>query len=193
MMNGAAGGIYSNAEDAIKELPGGNAEVILMDINLPGMNGIECVKQLREMQITGQFLMCTVYEEDEKVFEALMAGAMGYIVKKTPPTQLLEAIMDLKNGGSPMSSQIARKVVASFNTRKSKSKDADSLSVRENEILDLLARGFRYKEIAGKLNISTETVRRHVHNIYEKLQVSSRTDAINKVFRNNLMSFLFSI
>ena len=197
IIDGASGyvvvGVYASAEEAIIELPGMNVEVILMDINLPGMNGIECVKQLKAKKISGQFLMCTVYEEDEKVFEALKAGAMGYIVKKTPPAQLLEAITDLNNGGSPMSSQIARKVVASFGSSKSKSKDADSLSVRENEILDLLARGFRYKEIADKLSISTETVRRHVHNIYEKLQVSSRTDAINKAFRNNLMNFLFSI
>jgi len=184
-------GVYENAEDALEDIPLKKPDVVLMDINLPGMNGIECVKMLKQKKVTSQFLMCTVYEEDEKVFEALKAGAMGYIVKKTPPAQLLEAITDLKNGGSPMSSQIARKVVASFNQKKSRSKEAESLSARENEILDLLAKGFRYKEIAEKLFISTETVRRHVHNIYEKLHVSSRTDAINKVFRNNTLPGLF--
>ena len=184
-------GVYENAEDALADIPLQNPDVVLMDISLPGMNGIECVKQLKEKNISSQFLMCTVYEEDEKVFEALKAGAMGYIVKKTPPAQLLEAITDLKNGGSPMSSQIARKVVASFN--KQKSKEAESLSARENEILELLSKGFRYKEIGDKLFISTETVRRHVHNIYEKLHVSSRTDAINKVFKNSTAGFFFSI
>jgi DNA-binding NarL/FixJ family response regulator len=164
-----------------------------MDINLPGMNGIECVKLLKAKNVTAQFLMCTVYEEDEKVFEALKAGAMGYIIKKTSPAQLLEAITDLKNGGSPMSSQIARKVVASFNDKKTKSKETESLSARENEILELLAKGFRYKEIADKLFISTETVRRHVHNIYEKLHVGSRTDAINKVYKNTLLNFFLTL
>ena len=184
-------GVYENAEDALEDIPVKKPDVVLMDINLPGMNGIECVKLLKGKNVASQFLMCTVYEEDEKVFEALKAGAMGYIIKKTPPAQLLEAITDLKNGGSPMSSQIARKVVASFNQKKSKSKESESLSTRENEILDLLAKGFRYKEIGDKLFISTETVRRHVHNIYEKLHVSSRTDAINKVYRNNTLPGLF--
>ncbi|MBK8845292.1 MAG: response regulator transcription factor [Bacteroidetes bacterium] len=173
---------YENAEDAVDNLTTQNVDVVLMDINLPGMNGIECIQKLVKLNYKTQYLMCTVYEDDEKVFDALQAGAHGYILKKTPPQELLEAISQLHAGGSPMSSQIARKVVGSFSQpKKTKSGNTEMLTDREHEILDLLAKGYRYKEIAEKSFISIETVRRHVHNIYQKLHVNTRTEALNKV------------
>ena len=157
-----------------------------MDINMPGINGIECVRQLKEKSPQTQFMMCTVYEEDEKIFNALMAGASGYIVKKTPPKQLLEAIHEIHNGGSPMSAAIARRVVQMFREPKPiLSDETNTLTQREKEMLVLLAKGFRYKEIADQLSISLDTVKRHAHNIYEKLHVQSRTDAINKAFKRS--------
>ena len=172
-----------NGEDALVKIPILNPEVVLMDINLGGINGIECVKILKDQYPSMLFMMCTVYEEDEKIFEALIAGANGYILKKTTPDKLLAAITELQEGGAPMSSQIARKVVSSFQqTEIVTNKNLQLLSLREREILTLLSKGLRYKEIAGKLFVSIETVRTHIRNIYEKLQVNSRTDALNKVY-----------
>lgn len=155
-----------------------------MDINLGGMSGIECVKLLKPNHQDILFMMCTVYEEDEKIFEALAAGANGYILKKTAPSKLLEAIRELADGGAPMSSQIARKVVAAFQEKTNTTTDAklDTLSNRELEILELLAKGMLYKEISAKLGIAQETVRKHVYHIYEKLHVNNRVEAVNKYF-----------
>ncbi|CAN5850386.1 response regulator transcription factor [soil metagenome] len=171
---------FPTAEDAIKTLPADPPDVVLMDINLPGMQGPECVKILKALCPQTQFLMCTVYEEDEHIFESLKAGANGYVLKKTAPDKLLEAIADIFQGGSPMTGGIARKVIASLQPS-AQTKPAE-LSLREFEILESLAKGYRYKEIADKLFISIDTVRSHIRNIYEKLQVHSRTEALNKVF-----------
>jgi len=159
-----------------------------MDINLgDGESGIECVRELKPENPEVLFMMCTVYEEDEKIFEALNAGANGYILKKTTPVKLLDAIKELYEGGAPMSSQIARKVVNAFQVKNvsetgSQGKSINVLSNRENEILELLAKGMLYKEIASFLFISQETVRKHVYHIYEKLHVNNRVEAINKFY-----------
>ena len=159
-----------------------------MDINLgENESGIDCIRELKPLYPEILFMMCTVYEEDEKIFEALSAGANGYILKKTTPVKLLDAIKELYEGGAPMSSQIARKVVNVFQTKameasSSQGKSINILSNRENEILQLLAKGLLYKEIAGHLFISQETVRKHVYHIYEKLHVNNRVEAINKFF-----------
>lgn len=173
---------HSNAESFIKDLDSLLPDVVIMDIGLPGMDGISCVKQLKLSHPRMQFLMCTVFEEEEKIFDALCAGATGYLIKNSPPNKFLEAIHDIHNGGSPMSASIARKVVLSFRQRSQPSEEFNQLSQREKEVLQLLAKGLRYKEIAAQLFISQETVRTHIRNIYEKLQVESRTEAINKVF-----------
>ena len=173
---------FSNAEDFIKEVEKLSPEITLMDIGLPKISGIECMKKLKSLFPKMQFLMWTTFEDDEKIFDALKAGASGYILKTATAQQLVQAICELKNGGSPMSSSIARKVIASFHAPEIKQSQYN-LTNRENEILELLAKGYRYKEIAEKLIVSIETVRSHVHHIYEKLQVSSRTDALNKIYR----------
>jgi DNA-binding NarL/FixJ family response regulator len=153
-----------------------------MDINLPGINGIDCIRQVKGKAPTTQFMMFTVYENDEKVFEALKAGASGYLLKNTGLVQLIEALKELHNGGSPMSSNIARKLVTVFREEKKDITPVEKLSNRENEILQLLSKGLLYKEIADKLSISVNTVRQHIHKIYEKLHVQNRTEAINKAF-----------
>ena len=173
---------FANAEEAILQLPNNPPDIVIMDINLPGMNGIECIRRIKDKCIGTQFMMFTVYENDEKVFEALKAGATGYLLKKTSPSVIVEALKDLHAGGSPMSSNIARKLVAAYQQQESSS-PLLVLSSRENEILALLAQGLLYKEIADKLNIVTGTVRQHIHKIYEKLHVQNRTEAINKVRR----------
>lgn len=194
-------GSYSDAEEALQKIPGAKPNIVLMDINLgDGDNGIECVRQLKPQYPDILFMMCTVYEEDEKIFEALKAGANGYILKKTAPGKLLDALRELYEGGAPMSSQIARKVVNAFRVRTpadtareddspeaaggaaAPAKTISILSNRENEILELLARGMLYKEIAARLFISQETVRKHVYHIYEKLHVNNRVEAINKFY-----------
>ncbi|TAH00712.1 MAG: DNA-binding response regulator [Sphingobacteriales bacterium] len=184
-------GSFNSAEEAIEGIPGLQPNVVLMDINMGGMNGIECVRRLKPLYPDILYMMCTVYEEDEKIFEALAAGASGYILKKTPPARLLDAIKELNEGGAPMSSQIARKVVAAFQQKQlvaggiSAAHDDDSLDVlsnREKEILEYLSKGLLYKEIAASLFISPETVRKHVYHIYEKLHVNNRVEAVNKYF-----------
>jgi RNA polymerase sigma factor (sigma-70 family) len=173
--------IFGDAEEALSKIPSLCPDVILMDIGLPGISGIECVRQLKTQCENTQYLMCTIFDDDENIFEALKAGATGYILKKTPPAKILEAITELHQGGSPMSGQIARRVIQAMH--QPKTNDAlKSLTERETEILHLLAKGFRYKEISDQLHISIATVRTHIHNIYEKLQVQSRTDALNKAF-----------
>jgi DNA-binding NarL/FixJ family response regulator len=174
-----------NGEEALVKIPILNPEIVLMDINLGGMNGIECVKILKETYPQILFMMCTVYEEDEKIFEALSAGASGYVLKKTTPDKLLNAIKELSEGGAPMSSQIASKVVAAFKNKHTvavSNDSLDTLSKREVEILIALSKGLLYKEIGEELFISSQTVRKHVYHIYEKLHVGNRIQAVNKYF-----------
>ncbi len=175
-------GEYDDSESAIKYMPDVAPDVALMDIHLPGASGIDAVRQLKDVCRDTQFIMCTSLEDVDSIFNALKAGAKGYIVKSSGPQKILEAVTDVHNGGSPMSSQIARKVVASFeNAAQKENKELSKLSTREQEILNHLAKGYRYKEIASMMFISIETVRKHIHNIYEKLEVNSRIEAVNKV------------
>jgi DNA-binding NarL/FixJ family response regulator len=173
---------YSSGEEAIAELPALCPDVVLMDINLPGINGIEAVRTLKTTCRGSLFIMSTVYEDDENIFESLKAGASGYLLKKTAPSKILDSITEVYHGGSPMSSQIARRVIASFQQKDSIDND-ELLTPREKEILRQLSKGLRYKEIAAELSISMETVRSHTRHIYEKLQVQSRTEAINKIMK----------
>ena len=174
-------GAYGNAEDFMEAFESIEPDVVLMDINLPRLNGISCVEALKPKRPATQFLMVTVFEDNDKIFDSLCAGATGYVLKNTPSEQMYEAIRDISRGGSPMSGIIARKVAASFH-KSTPNPDTEVLSKRENEILALLSKGYRYKEIADLLFLSTETIRTHVRNIYEKLHVRSRTEALNKVF-----------
>ncbi|MBI4427940.1 MAG: response regulator transcription factor [Ignavibacteriales bacterium] len=171
---------YGTAEEALKYLPAKKPDVVLMDIGLPRMSGIECVEKLKQILPEIQVMMLTVYEDDDRVFKSLVAGATGYVLKNTMPAQLFEAIRDLHNGGSPMSNVIGRKVVQAFQQMGSSSKDLENLSERENEILSYVAKGYRDKEVADKFFISPDTVRKHLRNIYQKLHVRSRTEAVLK-------------
>jgi DNA-binding NarL/FixJ family response regulator len=175
-------GAYGTAEEALKEIPRQRPTVVLMDINLPALSGIDCVKRLVPLAPEVQVLMFTVYEDSDQVFEALVAGACGYMVKSTPPEKVLEAIREAHNGGSPMSTHIARKVVKYFHMSRPGDEIA-SLSKREEEVLHHLSQGCLYKEIADRLNISIDTVRKHLKSIYGKLHVHSRTDAVVKYLR----------
>ena len=187
LINGSQGfeclHVFPDAEAALEYMPGKEIDVVLMDINLPGLNGIECMVQLKDKMPQAQFMMCTVYDDDDNIFSALESGAAGYMLKRTSPAQILEAIRDLHEGGSPMSSEIARRVVDAMQRKKKPSEHTDALTDREKEILDFLSRGFLYKEIASELFISKETVKKHIHNIYDKLQVQTRTEALNKAFQ----------
>jgi RNA polymerase sigma factor (sigma-70 family) len=174
---------YANAEDALEDLPQAKPDVVLMDINLPGMNGVECVRQLKKIAPEIQVMMLTVYEDTENIFDALAAGASGYMLKRTAGKELLEAIQEVKRGGSPMTTHIARKVVQSFQRSAAAEAQTESLSEREQQVLDLLSQGLMYKEIADKLNISYETVHTYIRRIYEKLQVRTRTEAVAKFLR----------
>jgi DNA-binding NarL/FixJ family response regulator len=159
-------------------MPKGNPQVVLMDINLPGLSGVECVRRLKPLLPSTQVIMLTVYQNTEHIFKALSAGATGYLLKQTPPTELLDAIREVHNGGSPMSSHIARKIVQSFQQPAPATPQAIHLSPRETEVLDLLAKGFLYKEIAEKTGLTYATVHTHIRHIYEKLHVRSRTEAV---------------
>jgi DNA-binding NarL/FixJ family response regulator len=169
-----------SAEEAIPLLIEKEPDIAVIDINLPGINGIDCIRKVKNKCPQTQFMIFTIYENDEKVFDALAAGASGYILKKTPNEKVIEAIVDLHDGGSPMSGQIARKVIGFFN--ESKTPKHELLTKKENEILLLLSKGFLYKEVAFKLEITIGTVTQHIHNIYEKLHVSNKTEALNKVY-----------
>src|ERR1043165_7098541 len=176
---------FNNAEDALYDIPKLKPDIVIMDINLPGMNGIECIRQVKGKSPGTQYMMFTVYENDEKVFEALKSGASGYLLKNTGLAQLIEALKELHNGGSPMSANIARKLVTVFREKENSEIPVEALTKRETEILQLLSKGLLYKEIADQLSISVSTVRQHIHKIYEKLHVQNRTEAINKAFGKN--------
>jgi DNA-binding NarL/FixJ family response regulator len=171
-------GVHENAEAALAALPRENPSVVLMDINMPGMSGIECVRRLKPQMMDTQFMMLTVYEDPDHIFKALSSGASGYLLKRTPRAELLAAMKDVHAGGSPMSSNIARKIVQSFQRFSPSLAEPDNLSPREREVLELLARGYLYKEIADQLRISVPTVNTHIRRIYEKLHVRSRSQAI---------------
>jgi len=173
-------GVHENAEAALAALPQESPSVVLMDINMPGMNGIECVRRLKPQMLNTQFMMLTVYEDPDHIFKALSAGASGYLLKRTPRAELLTAVKDVHAGGSPMSSNIARKIVQSFQRNNTAPTETEDLSPREQEVLELLARGYLYKEIAEALHISVPTVNTHIRRIYEKLHVCSRSQAIAK-------------
>lgn len=177
------GCVCKNGQEALEKIQDYQPDVVLMDINMPGINGVEAVRQLKPKMPSTQFMMCTVYEEDEHVFESLKAGATGYILKKTQPARLIEAILDIHNGGSPMSSTIARKVLTSFNENKV-TQPVDALSQREKDVLNMLGRGMQYKTIAAALSLSPETVRTHIRNIYEKLQVHTREEALRVAYKS---------
>ena len=184
----AAGGFkcksaYASAEEALQHLPQDRPDVVLMDINLGGMDGIECVRQLKALMPEAQVLMLTVFEDSDKIFRALAAGASGYLLKRLSPAKLLEAILDVRDGGSPMSASIARKVVQSFRTAPALGDETLDLSQREREVLNGLAEGFAYKQIADQLAVSIHTVRNYIRRIYEKLHVRSRTEAVAKFLR----------
>ncbi len=176
-------GSYQNGEDALKQLPQNPPDVVLMDINLPRMNGIECVRKLKSLLPTVQVMMLTVYEDSERIFNSLLAGASGYLLKRTPQAEILEAIEQVHQGNSPMSGHIARKVVQYFNQRGSPDTEIEKLSKREREVLDHLAQGIPYKEIADVLGLSIDTVRMHIKGIYGKLHVHSRGEAVARYLR----------
>src|SRR5258705_11114439 len=158
---------FKTAEEALFEIPKLRPDIVIMDISLPGMNGIECIRQVKDKSPRTQFMMFTVYENDEKVFEALKAGASGYLLKNTGLVQLIESLKELYNGGSPMSANIARKLVTVFRDKEKAIEPVEALSSRENEILQLLSKGLLYKEIAEKLVISVSTLSKHIHHYYD--------------------------
>jgi DNA-binding NarL/FixJ family response regulator len=174
---------YANAEAALEAIPKEKPNVVLMDINLPGMNGVECARRLKQIIPDTLIVMLTAYEDTENIFNSLAAGASGYLLKRTSSAELLAAIKDVHSGGSPMTTHIARKVVQSFQKTGPSHQPAENLSPREQEVLDCLSQGFLYKEIAERLGISFETVRTYVRRIYEKLQVRTRTEAVTKFLR----------
>ncbi len=172
---------FNTAESALKGIPALRPDVVLMDINLPGLSGIECLRRLKTASPQLQVLMLTVYEESEQIFNSLLAGASGYLLKRTPMPQIIESIRQVRTGGSPMTANIARKVVQYFNRIGNQASECDRLSPREREVLELLARGDAYKQIAEKLGVSLETVRMNVKNLYTKLHVHSRGEAVAKL------------
>jgi DNA-binding NarL/FixJ family response regulator len=173
-------GAFVSGEEAVPKILEKRPDVVLMDIKLPGMSGIQCVAEIKKAAPEMQIIMVTVYEDSERIFRALKAGANGYLVKSSPPERLIEAIRDAYKGGAPMSSPIARKVVQHFHLLGPSVQEAENLSPREREVLDLLSMGFIYKEIGSKLNIGTETVRTYVKNICQKMHVRSRLEAVAK-------------
>lgn len=173
---------HRSAEAALEEIPRQQPDVVLMDINLPRMSGIDCVRRLKALLPHTQYIMLTVYEDADVIFKSLLAGAVGYLLKGRTGSsaQVLEAVRDAANGGSPLNSLIARKIVQHFHHQPARPGSEQPISLREREVLELLAKGLPYKEIADMLGINIETVRKHCHNLYEKLQVSSRTEAVVK-------------
>ena len=176
-------GTYPSGEDALNEIPRALPDVVLMDINLPKMSGIECVRKLKAVLPSAHIMMLTVYEDSDKIFDSLLAGASGYLLKRTPQSEILDAIAEVHQGNSPMSGHIARKVVQYFNNRGSAEQAVEKLSKREREVLDHLAQGIAYKEIADVLSLSIDTIRMHIKGIYGKLHVHSRGEAVAKYLR----------
>ena len=176
-------GAHPSGEEALQQIPAELPDVVLMDINLPQMNGIECVSRLKQQMPKTQVLMLTTYEESDLIFDSLRKGASGYLLKNMPPMELVQAIEQVHAGGAPMSMQIARKVVSHFQQIKKPQSDMEQLTKREHEILALLAKGFLYKEIADQLGVTLSTVRAHLHTVYEKLHVQSRTEAVVKFLK----------
>jgi DNA-binding NarL/FixJ family response regulator len=174
---------HPSAEEALEKIPKVNPDVTLMDINLVNLNGVECVRRLKPMLPGKQIIMLTVYQNTEHIFNALAAGATGYMLKQTPPAELLAAIREVHEGGSPMSSHIARKIVQSFQQPAPLKSEAGALSPREAQVLELLAKGFLYKEIADQMHVTYATVHTHIRHVYEKLHVRSRTEAVAKHLR----------
>lgn len=172
--------LFADAETALKELSSHPVDIALFDVNLPGMTGIDCIQRLKILHPRMQMMVLTVYDNTDTIFQALKAGATSYLLKSTPPEKVVEAIEDVFNGGSPISSQIARKVIEAFTVKEKTNEYFQELSKREQEILEQLSKGYRYKEIADQLFLSIETVRTHIRNIYEKLQVNSRVEALKK-------------
>ena len=181
-------GTFGSVEEFAKKLPDLLPDVVLMDIGLPGKSGMDFLPDAKKLSGSSQFLMCTVFDDEEKIFECLKRGATGYIVKSSSPEEIIAAIRDIAVGGSPMSATIARKVVSAFRA-KEESSELDQLTNREREILLLLDLGLRYKEIAEKIFLSVETVRTHIRNIYIKLHVQSRTEALNKLHPKRFFFF----
>ncbi len=175
-------GGFENAEKFLDTLLASIPDVVIMDLNLPGMDGIMATERTKRTAPQAQVLVCTVQDDDESLFNALCAGASGYLLKDAPPDRLTTAVKEIHAGGSPMSAAVARRVIASFQRPNAASKELDLLTERERQVLEHLAQGYRYKEIADRLFLSIETVRTHVRNLYDKLHVSSRTDALNKLY-----------
>lgn len=180
-------GVFECAEDLMKNFKHLDVQVVLMDIGLPGITGIECVEQLKIMRPEVHFLICTSLDEDNKIYDALCAGATGYVLKNISKAQLADAIKQIVDGGSPMSPTVARKIVNSFSGKRKNARLVNALTEREKEVLNLLDKGFAYKIIADKMNIGIDAVRFHIRNIYEKLHVHSRVDALNKAFPKTLV------
>ncbi len=178
-------GNFSTAEKAMEKIPQLMPDIVISDINLPSKSGIDAMKFIKNLFPQIQFIMFTIYEDSDQVFDALKSGASGYILKNTTPIKIIESIIELSEGGSPMSPSIARKVINTFNSNLSSKKVEDLLTHREFEVLELLSKGFLYKEIANKLFISISTVKRHINHIYEKLQVQNKTEAVNKLYGKN--------
>lgn len=175
---------HPDGENALKEIPISQPKVVLMDINLPGINGVDCVRRLKELMPSVEVVMLTVYENTNIIFSALSSGASGYLLKQSTPEQIIEAIRDVHGGGSPMSGHIARKVVASFRKISKPTHDYEKLSLREQQVIERLAQGQTYQEIADALNVTYATIHTHIRHIYEKLHVRSRTEAITVHFQN---------
>ena len=179
-------GSYANAEDALREISLNPPEVVLMDINLPGMDGVECARKLKAARTGIRIVMLTVYEDPQRIFKALTAGAIGYVLKHRPSAELLNAIRDAHHGGAPMSSQIARKVVHFFEAN-APADEAGDLSAREREVLEFLAKGYLIKEIADQLGLGFDTVRTYIRRIYEKMHVHSRSQAVAKYLQTSTL------
>jgi DNA-binding NarL/FixJ family response regulator len=177
---------YRTAEEALEGIPADEPDVVLMDINLPGIDGVECVRRLRVNLPQVKYIMLTVYSESERIFDSLLAGASGYLLKRTNTAELLDAIQQVRNGGAPMSSSIARKVVDYFNEMGEQKTHTPSLSPREQQVLELLAKGAAYKKIADQLSLSIDTIRMHVKHIYAKLYVHTRSEATAKYQQKSL-------
>jgi DNA-binding NarL/FixJ family response regulator len=172
---------FATAEDMLAELETSNPDIVIMDIQLPGMNGIECIKQVREKKPSIQFMMFTIYENSDHVFQALEAGATGYLLKNSPPSKIVESLRELHNGGSPMNAEIAKKLVTRFQ-KPVLPQNEYHLTPKEQQVLELMSKGYLYKEIADELNNTVNTIKQHIRHIYEKLHVQNKAEAINKVF-----------